>query len=330
MTNNDIIKEYGDVIHNANYITDNAPPVISVSPKIDIGLGGGVPEGSLFIMTGPEKCGKTTAALTFCANAQKTKEDYVRKTFYGNIEGRLKKRDLEGIKDLCLDAELFEIIGSTQGNILSGEGYVSIFDKIIHTIPHAICVVDSFSALSAEAELTGDIADVQVMSIQKTLAKFTRRFANVLPINRVTLVGITHLMANVQSFGRGKSKVEKSGNALKYACDVKLHCTHITPLMQGDTQIGQHVHWQIVTSAIGPPGQKVTSTIKYGQGIWKEYEVAELAKDFSLLKKKGTWFTLPNGATAQGINKVAQYLEENPEVYEELKQQIFEMVGISK
>ena len=43
----DLIKEYGDVIHDASYITDNKLDIISVSPKLDIALGGGVPEGSL-------------------------------------------------------------------------------------------------------------------------------------------------------------------------------------------------------------------------------------------------------------------------------------------
>ena len=67
----DLIKEYGEVIHDASYITDNEADIISVGPKLDIALGGGVPEGSLFIMTGPEKVGKTVTALTFCSNAQK-------------------------------------------------------------------------------------------------------------------------------------------------------------------------------------------------------------------------------------------------------------------
>ena len=46
----DLIKEYGEVIHDASYITDNESDIISVGPKLDIALGGGVPEGSLFIM----------------------------------------------------------------------------------------------------------------------------------------------------------------------------------------------------------------------------------------------------------------------------------------
>ena len=102
----EITKEYGDVIHDPSSIIDQKLKIISVSPKIDIALGGGVPEGSLFIMTGPEKVGKTVTALTFCANAQKLN----RTTYYGNIEGRLRKRDIEGIKELKADPKLFKII----------------------------------------------------------------------------------------------------------------------------------------------------------------------------------------------------------------------------
>jgi recombination protein RecA len=330
MSEKDILKEFGDVLLEASYIVDNPPPIIPVTPKIDIALGGGVPEGSLFIMTGPEKIGKTVHALQFCKNAQKAKieGDQKRKVYYGNIEGRLKKRDLEGIRGLQFDADNLKIVGSTKGNILSGEKYLAIFDQIIHNEPHAVCVIDSFSALAAESELSGDITDIQVAAMNRYLAKFTRRFANVLPINRVTLVGITHLMANIQKFGAGKSKVEKSGSALKYAQDVKLWATHKQPLMQGETQIGQKVNWVVENSAIGAPGQKVTSIIKYGHGIWNEYELAELAKDYGLVEGK-TWLTLPNGEKVQGMSNFATYLENNPEYYDELRQQVFEMVGMA-
>ncbi len=330
MSEKDILKEYGQVLLDASYIIDNPPPVISVTPKIDIALGGGVPEGCLFIMTGPEKIGKTVHALQFCKNAQQVKleNEQNRKIYYGNVEGRLKKRDLEGIKGLDFSEDSFKLVGSTKGNILSGEKYLAIFDNIIHNEPHAVCVIDSFSALAAESELVGDITDHQVAAMNRYLAKFTRRFANVLPINRVTLVGVTHLMANIQKFGAGKTKIEKSGNALKYAQDVKLWATHREPLKQGETQIGQKVHWIVENSAIGAPGQKVTSIIKYGHGIWNEYELAELAKDFGVVEGK-TWITLPNGEKVQGMSNFATYLEENPSYYEELRQQVFEMIGMA-
>ena len=323
--NKDIIKEYGNVLHDPASITARPLQTLSVGPKLDIALGGGVPEGSLFIMTGPEKVGKTVTALTFCVNAQK---HYERQVYYANIEGRLKKRDLQGITDLSLEPEKMQIIGSTEGNILSAEKYLSIIDNIVHTQPGSLAIVDSFSALSSESELTGNLADVQVMSVQKVLAKFCRRISNVLPINRVTVVGITHLMANVNRFGRGKTKVEKSGSALKYQVDVKLHASHSTPLMQGDTQIGQTIHWQIVTSAIGPPGQKVESHIRYGKGIWKEMELADLMIDFGLISKAGAWLKLPNGEKIQGKVNLAKYLEQHPEEYQVFLNEVMSMVGI--
>ena len=323
--NKDIIKEYGNVLHDPASITERPLQTLSVGPKLDIALGGGVPEGSLFIMTGPEKVGKTVTALTFCANAQKY---YERQVYYANIEGRLKKRDLQGITGLSLEPEKMQIIGSTEGNILSAEKYLSIIDNIVHTQPGSLAIVDSFSALSSESELTGNLADVQVMSVQKVLAKFCRRISNVLPINRVTVVGITHLMANVNRFGRGKTKVEKSGSALKYQVDVKLHASHSTPLMQGDTQIGQTIHWQIVTSAIGPPGQKVESHIRYGKGIWKEMELADLMIDFGLISKAGAWLKLPNGEKIQGKVNLAKYLEQHPEEYQVFLNEVMSMVGI--
>ena len=326
----DIVKEYGDVIHDPSSITDQELKILSVSPKIDIALGGGVPEGSLFIMTGPEKVGRTVTALTFCANAQQDE----RFVYYGNIEGRLRKRDLEGIESLSLlpqeEGGLMQVIQSTEGNILSAEKFLGIFDQLIHTRPRTICVIDSFSALASEAELTGDLSDQQVMSVQKVLAKFCRRIAPAIPINKTTVVGITHLMANVSSFGRGKKKVEKSGSALKYQVDVKLHATHTTPILQGETQIGQTVHWQVATSAIGPPGQKVSSHIKYGRGIWKEMELADLLVDFGLVGKSGAWLTLPNEEKLQGKNNLAKYLEENPEEYARFENDIFSMIGIER
>ena len=135
-------------------------------------------------------------------------------------------------------------------------------------------------------------------------------------------------MANMQRFGRGKTKVEKSGNALKYQVDVKLHASHSVPLMQGDTQIGQTIHWQITTSAIGPPGQKVESHIRYGRGIWKEMEMSDLMIDFGLISKAGAWLKLPNGEKIQGKAKLAKYLEDNPEEYDNFRKEVLTMVGM--
>jgi len=317
----DILKEYGEVLLDPATIIENAPPIIPLSPKLDIALGGGVPEGSLFVMTGPEKVGKTVTALQFCKNAQKVllEDGTRRKIMYGNIEGRLKKRDLLGVNGLDLDPEFFKVIGSKKGNILTGEKYLSIFDKLVHYVPHSVGVIDSFSALASEKELVQDIEDAQVAVMQKFIAKFTRRFANVLPINRVTLVGITHIMANIGAMGNAKKKTEKSGNALKYAQDVKLYATHKEPLKQGEHQIGQKINWIVENTATNtPPGQKVQSYMKYGHGIWEEMELVDVACDFGILRKAGAWIKWPDDSQFQGKVKAAAYLEQDREAFDDL------------
>jgi len=327
----DIAKEFGDVLLDPAYIIDNPPPLIPLTPKLDIALGGGVPEGSLFIMTGPEKVGKTTVALHFCKNAQRVllADGSRRKIMYGNIEGRLKKRDLEGINGLDLDPDYLRIVGSTKGNILSGEKYLAIFDNMVHHIPNSVGVIDSFSALASEKELKEDLADAQVAVMQKFIAKFTRRFANVLPINRVTLVGITHIMANIGAMGNAKKKVEKSGNALKYAQDVKLYATHREPLKQGEYQIGQKINWIVENTATNTsPGQKVQCYMKYGRGIWEEMELIDLACDFGILKKSGAWIKFNDGSQYQGKPNAAAFLEQDRTAFDQLNAEVRVMAGL--
>jgi len=116
-----VIKDFGaNIMLSASSVVDKESIVIPVSPAIDMILNGGVPEGSFVVLTGQPKCGKTTTSLDFAATAQK--EEYgSRHVYYLNIEGRLKKRDLEGIPSLNLDK--FDIIGSQTGKILHAEDY---------------------------------------------------------------------------------------------------------------------------------------------------------------------------------------------------------------
>jgi RecA/RadA recombinase len=131
----DVIKNFGsNIILSGNSIVDKKSVIIPVSPALDLILQGGIPEGSFVVFTGQPKCGKTTTSLDFAATAQK--EEYQgdlkkpRHVYYLNIEGRLKKRDLEGIKNLDLDR--FDVIGSQQGKILHAEEYLQIAEKLIN------------------------------------------------------------------------------------------------------------------------------------------------------------------------------------------------------
>jgi recombination protein RecA len=328
-----IKKDFGnDVILSANSIIDKKNIVIPVSPALDLILNGGIPEGSFVVLTGQPKCGKTTTSLDFAATAQR--EEYAlsepRNVYYLNIEGRLKKRDIEGIPNLNLDK--FNVIGSQTGKILHAEEYLQIGERIINEDPGSVLIIDSYSALCTEAEITSDMDKMQRADGAKLLAKFCRKVANVIPVNKNIVIGITHLMGNPT--GYGAEFKEKSGQAIAYQTDIKLRAKTFKPWLLGadNTQIGQEVEWQTICSALGPPGGNITSFIRYGHGIDKEMELINLAVDIGLINKGGAWYTLSftndDKTKFQGAEKVRNFLIENKDVYQNLYAEVKKTMGI--
>lgn len=330
----DVKKNFGsDIIQSAAALMDRESIVIPLCPSLDMILSGGVPEGSFVVFTGQPKCGKTTTSLDFAATAQK--EEYKgtlkkpRHVYYLNIEGRLKKRDLEGIKGLDLDR--FDIIGSQEGKILNAEEYLQIGERIINEEPGCVLIIDSYSALCTEAEITSEMNKMQRADGAKLLAKFCRKVANVIPVNKNIVIGITHLMGNPT--GYGAEFKEKSGQAIAYQTDIKLRAKTFKPWTLGadNTQIGQEVEWQVICSALGPPGGVATSYIRYGFGIDKVTEIMMLAIDIGIINKGGAWYSFEIDGEQQkfqGTEKLRQFLVDNNEVYVKILEQTKATMGI--
>lgn len=329
----DIIRDkFGDVLFGGNIVAEAKNIVIPVSPSIDIMLGGGIPEGSLTIVTGLQKLGKTSLCLHFAGNAQNIKyanemcSKEGRHVYFFNVEGRIKSRDLLGIKHLNIDESRFTIIGSKLGKILTAEDYIDIAEKLINEKPGSIFIFDSFSALCTEEEYTAEIGKKRRDNTPQLLAMFCRRISNVLPVNKSIFMGITHLMAN-QGFGMTQW-TEASGQKLKYAVDVKLRAKYCQPWKVGETQIGQDVYWECDSSAIGPPGGKAKSKLRYGYGLDCEAELIDFAVDLGLIEKKTSWYTYGEDK-AQGLENMRAILLEKPEKLAELDKQVREMYNIS-
>jgi recombination protein RecA len=317
----ELVKTYGDVIHDGKSIVENDRQIIPLSPALDSILGGGILEGSFFILTGQPKVGKTVSALSFAATCQK-KEYGDREIFYANIEGRLKRRDLEGIEGLNLTK--FHIFGSTLGNILTADKYLSIGERLIHEYPGSVIIFDSFSALVTETELTAGMDEMQRADGPKVIAKFCRKVGNIVPVNRNIIIGITHLMGNPS--GYGKAFKEKSGQALSYQTDTKIWANKASKLMIGDQSVGLEVEWEVITSSIGPPGVKTNSVIRFGTGIDKYVELVRIGVDLGFINKKGSWYNFDgiDELKVQGEEQARKVLIENPEFYDQIYQRFRE------
>lgn len=322
----DIIKKFGDIISNANNIKESREKIISVSPKINLILGGGIPEGTMTILTGPPGVGKSLTALHIAGNAQREPSKYgERPIFYFDIEARLKYRDLEGNKNL--DLSKIKIIKSEPGNILFAEKFIDIAEQLINSIPGGVFIFDSFSALCTEARLTSDVTSRYRDDTPLLLSGFCKRIAQTIAVNRSIIIGITHMIANQSPMSRSPW-MEASGRKLQYQADVKLNASHSSPWLVKDEQIGQEVNWVCTKCPIKGPGNKTSSWIKYGKGIDTNRELLDLAIDIGLIRKKGAFYRLDYNnqeLVFHGIDNALSSLDNDLDLSKFLETKVVEM-----
>ena len=81
---------------------------------------------------------------------------------------------------------------------------------------------------------------------------------------------------------------------------------------------------KVVKNKLAPPFRKAEFDILYGEGISQVGEVVDLGVDFGIIKKSGSWFSYGETKIGQGRDAVKQMLNDNPELYEELKVKVYE------
>jgi recombination protein RecA len=301
--------KYGESIKTGTQVLQNISDlkVLSVSPALDLELGGGFREGSVVIMTADPKVGKTTTALHFAAKCQKLGK----KIIYCNTEGRLAKHNLTGIKDLKVEDII--IVESEDENVLSAEEYLTIIEYYINNDPGCIIIIDSTSNMVPKAELEGEISSKIRASLPKLLAHFCKRVSGTIMKNKCVCIMITHNIANASGIGR-RTKWSDCGNMIQYQAGTNINATHATDWTDGENgpQIGQTVHWEIITSAAGGfPGSKADGWIKYGLGIDENQELIKAASEFGLIKANGAWYTMKSLVENVENPEVKKYLKDN-------------------
>jgi recombination protein RecA len=286
------IKEYGQILKKGSEVLKDKEDlqVISISPAIDVGLGGGVLEGSWITLTGDPKSGKTTTSMQIAKNCQ----ELDRTIIYLDVEGRLKKLNFELAG---LDPEKMVVISPVDKPV-SAEQFLDIAYKMMSDPEYhgAVLIIDSISSLIPQKELDADFGSFRA-GLPKILSIFTKKIGQLLPTQKGLIIAITHFIANTS--GYGKAKMADGGNKIQYQVDTRMEITGgggnsaVTPWMDNNgTQIGQIVNWKVLCSSMGSPGDFIQSYIRYGHGIDKVKEIMSLGLDLGFVSKRGSWYTL--------------------------------------
>lgn len=278
----------------------------------------------------------TTLALHIVAKAQKLG----RPTFHIDVEHRLKKMHLTGIKGLKLakdnnDYSGLQVMRSNRDKILVAEEILTGTVNIAKEHPGAVIIIDSVSALCASGEMNSSITGKGRALGPRMMAEFCREMASIVPVNDCIVISIMHMIANTS--GYGAAKMEDSGRKIQYQGDVKLRCKNVEKWEDGGKQVGQYPNWQVLFSALGAPGAMIRSSLRYGIGIDEASELIDVGLDFGIIEQAGAWYSLTSliqsdheavkdfcgdkepekALKAQGRAAIYQVLVDNP-VFQEL------------
>src|SRR5262249_5243493 len=120
----------------------------------------------------------------------------------------------------------------------------------------------------------------------------------------------------------GSPETTPGGRALKFYSSCRIDVRRIGQLKEGEAVVGQRVRAKVVKNKAAPPFKVAEFDMMHHGGISYEGDVLDLAIAQKLIVRSGAWFRYGDLQMAQGREKARQYLQEHPELTEELRQKI--------
>lgn len=345
-------KSYGPgAVRFASEMPDTHPISTGVV-NLDADIGGGVPTSKVTIFSGPEHSGKTTIALKTIANAQRTdretlepleevdgrffrtstgEEGHPMQCVYLNVEGSFGKDWAKAI-GVNLD-RLLEI------NIEYQEQAYDTLASLILTNQVDLVVMDSLAMLTPSIEADSSVEDQQMGVAARNNNKGFRKLAStmnkvetdggrapaILIINQIRQkIGVMY--GDPETLPGGLGQVFAASLIVRFRASGK-------PIEVNKEMVGREMHYKLKKNKItgflreGSFELYLTDYGPYGKGDVNNIAlVLDVAVRQGLIEKGGAWFTI-NGDRLQGERKASEYLVANPEVYQQLRSQVMDVLG---
>ena len=291
----------------------NIDVISTGSLTLDIATGiGGLPRGRIVEIYGPESSGKTTLALHCIAEAQKK-------------GGEAAFIDAEH----ALDPVYAQNLGVDIDSLLVsqpdfGEQALEITEQLVRSNAVDIIVVDSVAALVPRTEIDGEMGDSHVGLHARLMSQAMRKLTGAINKSNCLIIFINQLREKVGVM-YGNPEVTTGGRALKFYASMRIDVRKAETLKAtGSELVGNRTKAKIVKNKLAPPFKQAEFDIMYGQGISKEGEIVDMAVEYGIIKKSGSWFSYNDERLGQGRDNVKDMIKGNPEFAAQLEKQITE------
>ncbi len=278
--------------------------------SLDLAIGvGGLPRGRIIEIYGPESSGKTTVALHVIAETQKA----------GGIAAFVDaEHALDPVYAKNLGVNLDELYVSQPD---TGEQALDITASLVSSKAVDVIVVDSVAALTPKAEIEGDMGDSHVGLQARLMSQALRKLTAITNKSKTCIIFINQLREKVGVMF-GNPEVTAGGKALKFYASVRIDVRKADALKDSEGAYGNHTKAKVVKNKVAPPFKTAEFDIIYGKGISRGSCLVDLGLQYDILQKSGAWFSYNGEKIAQGREKACDYLENNPDIANEIQEKI--------
>lgn len=305
-------KRYGEKV--AMLMGEAGTEVDTISsgrPDLDLALGGGFGTGKIIEIFGGESTGKTGLCLEVIAEVQR-------------VGGRAAFIDSEH----ALNLEYAEQIGVDTDNLIIsqpsyGEQAIETIRAFIATQEIDLIVVDSVAAMIPKAELDGESGETKMGLQARMMGQAMKMISGSASTVGCTIIFTNQIRDSMSSWGSGTTT--PGGKALKFYATQRLEIKNKGQLKEGEDIVGFKQHITVVKNKIIPPFKWVLNEIVYGVGVDKLTGLIETLIFNEILEKNGAWISYKGTNIANGLKKLRIALNENPELLEELKDELNEL-----
>ena len=291
---------------------ENAKSDVSVIPTgnllIDQALGiGGFPRGRIVEVYGPESSGKTTLTLTVIAQAQKA----------GGLAAFI---DVEHALDpgyaRKLGVKMEELLVSQPS---SGEEALRICETLVRSNALDVIVIDSVAALVTRQELEGEIGDATVGAQARLMSAALRKLTAIISKARTCCIFTNQIREKIGVMF-GNPETTPGGKALKFYSSMRIDIRRIGAIKTSDgTNTGNRTRVKVVKNKLAPPYTEAEFDLMYNEGISGVGSLLDLALEYDILQKRGSWISYKGTQLAQGRDACKDALKNDAALYAEVE-----------
>jgi recombination protein RecA len=286
------------------------------SLSLDIALGGaGIPRGRIAEVFGPESSGKTTLALHVIASVQKM----------GGVAAFI---DAEH----ALDPAWAKRLGVRLDDLLvsqpdTGEQALEICELLVRSNAVDLIVIDSVAALIPRAEIEGEMGDSLPGLQARLMAQAMRKLTGAISKSKCTVIFINQIREKIGVMF-GNPETTPGGRALKFYASVRIDVRRTQTIKEAEVSIGARTRARVVKNKIAPPFRDAEFDIMFDRGISYEGDLLDLAVTVNVVEKSGAWFNYKSLRLGQGRENSKQFLFDNKDVAEEIRQAVLAAKGM--